>query len=1323
MPYLPGFCTLFIGAMLRFLLMLVLLGSSSTLWAQQRIFTNQQHFGVDDGLPQSYITGLLQDDDGFIWLSTFDGLARYDGRGFRVFRYNPKDSDGLATSVIVGRGKLKENRVTLHFDTYLADEFNVRTFKATRNVARLVLQKIPGARPHSPRACYDTEDLLFLMQGASGIGWVNYVTAQPGFANTKNGLLKNDTVNAIAQAPDGRIFVVSEKSVQIVDTVRKTCEQHIFNTQVKDPPALTPGERERFAITWLPGDRLAVLQEQNLVIVDAAKKTGRVLPIPPPPAGNINGYGLLLVDHRGRAYFEDHGRIFRLNEKDQLDLLWENTGAPDRISAFYIDRSDVLWFSVNAQGLMKIDLGASRFESYRYKQSFTVDILNHLGINSTQIPAMWGDKLVGYFFRQTRDSSGRAYYSNNWGEKADIYQYTGTEFRPFLHVPRQATYGALIAMPNNELWAYVQEERRWYIWKKPDAIPQKLAADSITQTGVEPADAQYIGGYIWMTTYNDGLIQMDGPKTVARFSGPLPNGVMPSTLTEICADPFDKNKFWIGSRSGGLILWDVKKGLQRIYTIDDGLPNNTIYCILPDKMGNLWCSTNKGIFRFEIASGRITSFEKTDGLAGNEFNRAHKFAFPDGRLAFGGLDGYTIFNPADFNSVSAKADVPVLLTGLQINNKSQDVNVAGSIIQQSLSILSAIELPYNKNYLRFEFAALVFNQPQKIKYRFQLKGIDAGWVENGHNNIAAYSALRPGHYTFRINATDNNGLWSNRVTEIDITIRPPFWATWWAWIIYLLLAGGLVRWYLIFRDRRLKMQQTLAFEKREAVRLREMDELKDRFFSNITHEFRTPLTLIITPLEKLEKDPSMSSAAIRNIKTAQRNSNLLLGLINEFLEFSKINHGQLKLQVTTGEPARFTADCVDAFRLAAREKNIQLSFENKNVEGHFLFDKAKWEKIVGNLLSNAIKFTPANGVVTVVLSVAAEQLQLEVSDNGPGIPKDQQHKVFDRFYQVDDSAVRQHGGTGIGLALVKELVALMGGRIELNSEPGRFTRFNISVPMEKVSGTGEETKEKETLNPAIPLQNSEAPVLLIVEDNDELRGFLVETMQKHYRVLEAANGLTAWDIILQELPDMVISDVMMPGRDGFDLCKQCKSDSRTNHIGFILLTSKAAQDAVLTGLGTGADEYITKPFSLEELQLRTANLFQLKQKQREWLQARLNQQQPAGSAPVVTDPFLLQIYKEIDAKLTDADLGVDYLCRVTAMSRSTLNRKLKSLLDISPNDLIRHRRLQKAASLILLGSDISSAAYDTGFSSPSYFSQCFKEQYGLTPTDWISKQR
>jgi signal transduction histidine kinase/DNA-binding response OmpR family regulator/ligand-binding sensor domain-containing protein len=1298
---------------------------SITSHAQFKPYTNQQHFGVEDGLPQGYVSGITQDKDGFLWFGTLDGICRYDGRGFRIFRYRPNDSTSFSANTIHSFGPKINNTVTLLYEGYREDDFDLSTFKITRKNIRNQLRSIPGGIWQVYGTNAEAPDWSFIINGYKGIGWITSADEKTHYANRTNGLLHDDTVTAMVQSPAGKLFTVSSKGVHVSDTAKKKFGFIPFDTQIKN---LRPYEEPslyhmNYATVYLNDNRLAVLIENKLTMLDLSQRRSTVYTLPPISSPALKDVPKLSqVDHHGMLYFAHGEKVYRMNKDGQLTVLWENAIFPGlRISALYIDRSDVLWVGVNAQGVFKIDLQARPFQSYHYKTFYLLDILDFAGAGPVR-PASWQEE-SSYQLRQAYDSKGNLYITANFlaNHDAEMLRMDKQGFHLFSKDKKTRSDQALVIMPGDEVWNYDQWTSSWNIFtEKNGSKPINLPLVTDTLTG-EVADAHYIGGYIWMSTYNEGLFQFQREKKINRFFGLQPAGLMPKNLTEICPDPRDKNKFWIGSRGGGMVLWDINKGLERVFTIEDGLPNNTIYCILADRSGKIWCSSNKGIFRFDPATKEVRSFEMNDGLPGNEFNRAHKFQFPDGRMVFGALDGFVVFNPSDFEKETSKENVPVVLTALQINNQQQDVNIAGSLTQQPLPQLSSINLPYNKNYLRFEFSAMLFNQPQKTRYRYQLVGADAGWIENGTNNIASYAALRPGKYTLKLNATDNNGIWSDSIKEIVIRINPPFWFTWWAYLIYALIALFLLRTYFIFRERRIKAEQNLAFEKREAHRLKELDELKDRFFSNITHEFRTPLTLIISPLEKLSQDSSLSPAAINSVKTAQRNSQQLLRLINEFLDFSKLNEGQLQLRLSTGELDLFTAERVESFETVAAEKNIDLSFSNNGVSGFYLFDENKWEKIVVNLVGNALKFTPSNGKVSVRLAaLEGNNIQLEVEDNGPGIPPEHQQKVFDRFYQVDNSSVRISGGTGIGLSLVKELTGLMNGEITLRSDAGRSTVFNITVPL--VKQQVELTQAATQPIVSIPATNGEdePPLLLITEDNDELRRFIVESMQPHYRVIQTNNGHSAAELALQELPDIIISDVMMPGQDGFDLCRVCKTDNRTAHIGFILLTAKAAHDARLKGLGMGADDYITKPFHLEELRLRVANLLQLQQKQRVYLQATLINASPEQELPAITDPFLQQLYQEMDAKLDDPELGVDYLCKAVGMSKSTLNRKLKSLLDISTNQLIRQYRLQKAGGFLSAGMDIASVAYKVGFSTPSYFSQSFKEQYGITPSEYVT---
>jgi signal transduction histidine kinase/DNA-binding response OmpR family regulator len=1310
------------------LLMALLVATRAS--AQQPQATNLQRFGVAEGLPQSFVSGITQDSDGFIWFSTLDGMSRYDGRNFKNFRNKNGDTTSLSANSVFYLLPHPNNTTSIIYDGFMIDEFDFRTARASRDNTLDRLRQQPGAlwKLHNLDNLYNGRDWVFVQEGYKGVGWVNRATGKVRYANRANGLLQQDTLSAFLQTPEGQVYLVSENGVQVSDAQKQKFTFYAFATSIAPIPSpLDQAQlQDTRSVALLPGNRLAVYDANRIIVLHLAKKKVDIYPIPAAQRSQLaQPEAVIKTDSKGQLYFKHNGRIFRMAPDGTFTLLWENNVAPQlNITAFFIDRSDVLWVSVNAQGIFKINLGALPFQAFAYTKSFVPDVLAHAGIPRARIPEAWNDPYAAYYFRNAYDSAGVQYLTCNYYQHPKVYRFDGTHFTALTTGQPTPVFSALITAPGQQVRVFDEQNMAWNIWDGAAGKPTYVPADPHIFKDVVLADGHYVGGYYWLSSYSHGLFQLQGEKVVGHFTGKQPVGVLPKELTEICADPTDPQIFWIGSRGSGLVQWHVSKGLMRVYTTEDGLPNNTVYCILPDKKGNIWCSTNKGIFRLNTATAKVTAFEQEVGLSGNEFNRAHKFLFQDGRMAFGGLDGYTIFDPADFEKAGNPVPVPIQITALQVDNQLHDIQTAGDFVHQPLAALEHISLPHHKNYLRIEFAAMAFNQPHNTAYRYRLSGTGDEWMENGTNNVVAYAGLQPGTYTFQVNATGPDGLWSPAIKELTITIRPPLWATWWAYVLYALALSALLRAYFLFREKSIRTQQSLAFEKKEALRLRELEAIKDRFFSNVTHEFRTPLTLIITPLEKLAGDSSLNAAAAALVATAQKSSRQLLRLINEFLDFSKLNDGQMRVQTVTGDLHLFTAELVDSFKHAAQEKNITLTFESKDVAVLYQFDGDKWEKICSNLVSNAVKFTPPAG--SIAISLEQEQngpIRLQVANTGAGIPAHQQQRIFERFYQADEPSVRHVGGTGIGLALVKDLVELMQGSIEVQSEPDVQTMFTVRLPFAKAVAAPPAFAGGKRSNSLIGGNgdDSKTPVVLVVEDNEELRHFLAESLEQRYRILQAADGAHAWEIVLAELPDIIISDVMMPGMDGFDLCGMVKKDLRTAHTCFILLTSKGAHDSKLKGINTGADDYITKPFQLAELEGRIANLLQQQEKTRTHLSAQLLPAQPQELLPKAQDAFLQQLYAAMDARLGDADLDVAYLCAAMAMSRSTLNRKLKTLLDTSANDLIRQYRLQHSVVLLSSGLDMATIAYQVGFSSPSYFSQCFREQFGITPTEYAAK--
>lgn len=1303
----------------------------SPSFSQTPIFTNHQKFSVEDGLPQSFISGITQDKNGFIWLATLDGLARFDGRQFKRFHYKPGQSDGLSSNAIVNMYSFGNNQISILYDGYKNDLLDLQTLQVSHQNIPEILRKISGISwaVTTTENIFNGKTWLFVQKGNKGIGWYDIRNNEIIYASTSNGILANDTVYALLQTLQGKTYLINENGVQVSDTGKSTFTWIPMYTGIKAHN--TFGEAEDYYggnwVSELPNDRLAVTDYDTLVILDLKYKKRITYDLREPMHLNPKQIPILTkTDKHQQLYFAHGGKVYRLQNDGQLKILWQNNIAPSlEITSCFIDRTDALWVSVNAQGLVKVDLKAKPFQSYLYKSNFFVDILRQSGIPESKMPSEWPKEPDSYFFRYVYDSKGNLFYSFNPKRNSGIFYLENSIEKelPGSKGKRQV-FTALTVDAKDGLWAFDLEKGGWYYWKNKNSEPVFYPPLRNSLTGIFSADALFAGGKLWMTTYYQGLLEYENQKLKNQFAGKYQGGNLSGELTEMCADPINKDNFWIGSRGGGLILFNAYKGVQRVFTTDDGLPNNTIYCIVTDQFKNLWCSSNMGIFRFNPVTHQVTRFEKPDGLPGNEFNRAHKFKFPDGKIAFGGVEGFTIFDPKNFENQQKADAVPIEITAIEINNSALSFPLEQKGVHVALNELRLLELPYDKNYLRIEFAAMQFNQPGKIRYRYQLKGADKVWVNAGTNNIAVYSALSPGKYQFMVNATDYDGRWSNDIKELTIEIHPPFWATTWAYILYGLILLALFRWYIVYKENQNRIKHRLVLEHKDALRLREMDEVKDRFFSNITHEFRTPLTLIITPLEKLLHEGTVPEYLTETLYSIKNNSGRLLKLINQFLDFSKLNDGHMKINLSMGELSLFVKNQVDSFSPAAIEKNISLISHIQNKGEFYLFDEDKWEKIIANLLSNAIKFTPDGGTIDVNFEINEQTASLEVHDTGKGIPLTEQSKIFERFYQVDSLSTREFMGTGIGLSLVKEMADILQGSIALKSAPGEGATFTIQIPVQKINKIelGSSTVSKSTNVPAVEPGQASAPLLLIAEDNEELRSFLEKSLNEKYRVVTASNGLKAKNLMFEDLPDIIISDVMMPELDGMELCKFCKQDNRTSHIGFILLTSRASPQERVKGLEYGADYYITKPFLLHELELKISNHLYYRQQIRMALKKKLLSPQPPTEMPRAEDPFLKELFEVVNNHLDDPKMGVDFLCNSFAMSRSTLNRKLKSLLNISPNDLIRQYRLQKAALALSSGIDITTVCYQVGFSSPSYFTQCFKEQYGITPSQYLSEK-
>ena len=763
------------------------------------------------------------------------------------------------------------------------------------------------------------------------------------------------------------------------------------------------------------------------------------------------------------------------------------------------------------------------------------------------------------------------------------------------------------------------------------------------------------------------------------------------------------------------------------------LKNEGIIAIDEDKKGRLWISNTVGIVSYDRKEGIAVEFNKRDGLL--HYQSAQPNCAPylssNGIMVVSDYDGFTLFDPLTFNLNKKK--VAPLFTRLLVNNQVPRIGRKESkaeqfFIDKDVSMLDNLVLDYQHNNFTIEFSAMEMTSPEKNLYRHKLQGYDEDWIETDwKNRTATYTNLDAGEYLFKVKASNHHGIWSDQETRLTIIILPPPWKTWWAYTLYGLALVGIFLSWRHYDIKRVKL-------KHRAEHLSELDSLKTRFFANISHEFRTPITLILGPLKELySKANSDDQKTV--FGTMMRNGQRLLRLINQLLDLSKLEAGKMTMQASQTDMVQFLKEIGSSYESLAADKKIKYFFQAEVQELQMYLDQEKIEKVIHNILSNAFKFTKKNGEVILNLKVQDNQRAvISVKDSGIGIPDHQLNKIFDRFYQADSSQTRDYEGSGIGMALAKELVELHHGTISVESKEGKGSTFTVRLPLsqeylrkEEMVDSGElkktrisneiisedsrieTTREKETVSES-------QPVLLIVEDNTDMRNYIRKTLAGSYQIIEAVNGKEGVAKAGESVPDLIISDIMMPEMDGYKLCELIKINELTSHIPVILLTAKADQQSRLTGLEQRADDYLLKPFDADELKLIVRNHIEARQKMREKFSKEITLEPSQIAVSSLDEKFLQKVLGLIEAHMEDENFSIEDFSREAGYSRMQFYRKIKALAGQTPSQFVRTIRLKRAAQMLRKKSDnVTQIAYSVGFGDLSYFNKCFKEQYGVTP--------
>ena len=1357
------------------LLLGALLGAPGALSAQQDRVAFR-HLTIADGLSQNAVQAIVQDSRGFMWFGTKDGLNRYDGYQFVVFRHDPFDSTTISDSDV----------------TAIFEDQAGRFWVGTRggglsrfDRARERFERFPSG-PRRPVTAI-VEDGTGLWVGTDGEGLFrlgpedSFTRVVHDSANPNS--LSDDRVRALAVDRRGELWVGTQAGMDRLDRSVSGAPRFM---RYRPGPAMPNGLIDS-SITSIHEDRrgrLWVGSIPGVSVLDSARTRfthfyhryrrfrygwGQALDL------QVDGAGLVWVATSSELMRLDPATgAYRYFLYDQLDPLGINSNLPTTI---YRDRSDVLWIGTNGYGLNVHDPKANRFGLFRRpapapgqrpsrQAGFSVYTLFEDAARTIWIDA-------GVLYRWNRGTGALSTFETSndrpddfgntrvWGLVEDTpgSLWAATDRGLFHHEIGAGRSGLYRHDPadssglKEQVVFDVFRDRAGTIWAVTENYLARLADPATgrfvshlykerptTGQWVFPSTVQDADGFLWLGS-NDGLTRFD-PRTGAfrryRRDPAQPTSLSHNAIRSLLPDPKEPERYlWIGTAGGGLNRFDRETETFLHITDQDGLPNNVVYGVQADATGKLWLSTNNGLSRFDPDTRRFRTFDSNDGLQSNEFNSGASFRSPSGELFFGGIYGFNYFRPEEIRDNPHLP--PLVITGFRRGNRFETVRDSATALATTISETDTLRLSYRDDVIGFEFAALEYSAPAKNRYAYRMVGFNDEWIESGAVRSATYTNLPPGNYTFEVRGSNNDGVWNESGASLTIFIAPPWWQTWWAYALYALLALSMLYAARQYEMNRLRLKSRLEIEQVEAAQLRELDRARSRLFANVSHEFRTPLTLTLGPLDDLRAGMHgpLNPAMADQVELARRNAGRVLDLINEILELARVEAGHTAVRARPIDLGEFAAGVARTFVPFAERKAIAFEVVPPPAPLSVWADPGHLDRILSNLLSNAFKFTPQHGSVRLSVSADTETARIAVRDSGPGIPAAERTRVFDRFHRVESTAGNQPG-TGIGLALAKELVGLQGGSISVESEEGFGSTFTVTLPLGRAhladdqlagdgalaaSGTHRTIQPPAMTGAAVaegPGVEEDVTTVLVVEDNEEVRAYVRQHLAPVYRVLEACDGEAGLEMTRRLLPDLVLSDVMMPGMDGYALCRAIKADPETDFIPVVLLTARAERDDRLAGLREHADDYLTKPFDVRELTTRIENLIAIRRRLRD----RFTAAPPAAaahpdleSADPADEAFLERVRAAVAAHLSEESFSVEQLARAVAHSRGHLHRRLRGLAGESPSDLIRRMRLERAAALLSArAGSVAEVAYSVGFKSVAHFSNAFKERFGVRPS-------
>ncbi len=1290
-----------------------------------------RHYQQEQGLPANCVRDIAQDDRGFMWFATDGGLARFDGYEFRHYILEcdpPVHDDNYTSALLAANG-----------DLWVGTDAHLFRYDEKTDVFRYV----PILDDKDQPVALGIRNIVCDRDGHI---WIN--------AQGQGVILVLDTADGIKgkfyRFPEhknvmGWIYADSRNDVWATSGMGAGALYKFDKNQDRFKPFMLHRDGSQYNVY---GSVLTEDEEHHMWLGDWDGRLVCFDPFSGDVLGsfeNVNGQQLqhihtltpvgnstlMVGSDAGLGVLERHSGRLRLYKQDELDA---SSLSDQFVYPIMQDREGGVWIGTFYGGVNYLVPNFKSFEKFqpsRYVNSvagkvisaFAEDSRGNIYISSDDNGLSSYVPATGHFQHYRLNGNGpenlhalmvdgNDLWIGSYGQGIFVMDLVSGKVRSdFGKTPEPSSY-AMLRGKRGDLWI---ASGNWFCRYDKQAQEYEPIKDLNALIVDIKEDAK---GCLWISTQGYGLYRYNPANEDWRnFRYSPKEGALPHN--HVSATAFDgAGRLWVGT-AAGLACFDPD---TETFALEHKLePVGSIFGMVEDQ-NTLWLATNIGLVKF-VPDGDFEVFTASDGLCEGQATLNAMLKASNGRIYTGTCKGFSAFFPYQIRPNENRPSVA--LTGLEINNKpifGENAHLGGSI-----SNLERLELDPEDHNFGLTFSSLSFVNPEKNQYEYKLEGFDKDWVKAGSQNRAYYTNLPPGSYKFRVRGSNSDNLWGADEATLTVKVLPPWYASWWMKLIYFLVILGVVVGLVFLLMRRSNQKHRTEMRRLKNEKEIEVYQAKLSFFTMVAHEIRTPVSLIIGPLEKLMKrQDEIPESVNKDLNIIERNSQRLLFLVNQLLDFKKVEEAGLNVHFRPSNITQLVHGVTDRFGPSMEQKGITLNVRC-DVPADFTAD-VDYElvtKLVSNLMNNARKFTKDYVECAVVADEARNQFVISVKDNGIGVSKSNQEKIFRPFYQVNDENKDSKGGTGLGLSIVRNVVEAHGGTIAIDSELGKGTTFIATLPIHQAEVEDElpEDKDVKPEQADVVLAPTERKVkMLVVDDNDELCNFIANSFSEQYDVITAEDGEEAWKA-LHKHPDvnLIISDWMMPKKDGVELCREVRADKNISHIPFVLLTAKTDDMSKIEGLNCGADAYVEKPFSVQVLQARIENLMHM----REMLRRKYSETplEPIESiAPhSVDNEFLTELTRYIEENFSNTELDVDFLADKMDMSRSSLYSKIRGLVDVTPNDLIRITRLKHAARLLAEGKyRINEVCYSVGFNSPSYFAKCFQKQFGVSPSDFLA---